>query len=59
MIGKRCKHIETNHIGIITKEMGGNKYFPDQWGIRWDSGKQIQDKGLQYYWQDKDKIITI
>jgi hypothetical protein len=54
---KRCIHIETGHIGTIQCEF--NSYNPPQFGITWDSGKQIQELGLQYYWQDKNKIRLI
>lgn len=59
MIGKRCKHIESGHIGKIKRELKGNDKFPDQWGIYWDSGKQIKEKGLCHYWQDQNKIICL
>ena len=53
----RCIHKETGHIGTIQREF--NSYTPPQYGITWDSGKQIQEKGLQYYWQDKTNIEII
>jgi hypothetical protein len=61
-----CIHIETGHIGKITKELKGNDKFPDQWGIYWYGGlegaehaEKIKKLGSLPYWNDKDKIIII
>ncbi len=55
------RHKETGHKGKITGEL--NSFNPPQWGIFWFGGshgkehaKRIKEKGLQYYWNDKDKI---
>lgn len=55
MKNARCIHNKTGHTGTIIYEM--NSFSPPQWGIQWDSGKQIEEKGLQYFWQDKSAII--
>lgn len=66
MKGKKCRHKETGHIGIIKNELPATKNYPEQWGIYWFGGaegaehaKRIQQFGLQYYWQDKSKIEIV
>jgi hypothetical protein len=65
-MNQRCIHKETGHIGRIEKEMKGRQGSPDQWGIRWFTGKDghqygahIQLFGLAYYWNDKEKIALL
>jgi len=64
MIGSKCRHKTTGHIGKITLELKANKSFPAQWGIYWFGGcegyaEQIKEKGVQYFWQDQDNIEII
>ena len=36
MIGKKCKHKDTGHIGKINGQLKPSDKFPAQWGIYWD-----------------------
>lgn len=66
MIGLKCKHIETGHIGRIIDELNNTEKFPEQWGIFWfggnegkEHGDMIKNVGLLNYWQNKSEIIII
>jgi hypothetical protein len=60
MIGEKCKHKDTGHIGIIRNELPSTNNYPEQWGIYWytnsDGSDQFKRLGYQEYWQDKEKI---
>jgi len=53
-----CIHTDYEYIGEIRGELKGNGKFPDQWGIFWYGGRQL-DKLPYHYWNDKDKIVII
>ena len=55
MISKECKHKHTGIIGKITKELKRTDNFPDQWGVCWYNGIQLQKTGY-YFWNDKNLI---
>ena len=59
MIGKKCKHKETDAEGIIKGELKGTKNFPDQWGIYWTAKANYGKYANHYYWNDKEKIICL